>query len=197
MLLRIGAAIVALVALVSLAAQWVVSAGLMTEAGPAAVLWRMLGYFTVLGNLATLVLLARAAITARISAQAATAITVVMVVVGLGYHILLARLWAHQGLAWWADQGLHTAVPVLVVLWWAAFAPKAGLDGRDAVVWLIWPIGYAAYALLRGLVSGFYPYPFMDAPLLGIYQTLVNIAALGLCFAAVALLLIGVARVMR
>lgn len=195
--MRIGAAIVALVAAISLVAQWRVSAGLMAGAEPAVVAWRMLGYFTVLGNLATLIIMARVGISRKIRPRRAAAMTVVMAVIGLGYHGLLAGIWAHQGLAWWADQGLHTAVPVLTVMWWAGFAPKAGLKWYDAVRWLIWPILYADYALVRGLASGFFPYPFLDISVLGIAQVTLNVVVLTAVFAALGLLLIAVARVIR
>ena len=192
--MRIGAALVGLVAAVSLIAQGIVSARLMMDAGLFAVVWRMLAYFTVLSNLATLILMARAALTGQITAKVAAVITVVMVLVGLGYHTLLAGLWAHSGLAWWADQGLHTAAPILVVLWWMALAPKAGLTGRDALRWLVWPTGYAAYALARGRVTGFYPYPFIDLSALTATRVAINLGALSLAFVAVAGLLIRIAR---
>ena len=195
--MRIGAAIVALVAAISLVAQWRVSAGLMTGAEPAVVVWRMLGYFTVLGNLATLIIMLRVAISRKIRARRAAAITVVMAITGLGYHGLLAGIWAHQGLAWWADQGLHTAVPVLTILWWVAYAPKSGLKWYDSVRWLIWPILYADYALVRGLASGFYPYPFLDVSVLGIAQIALNVVVLAAAFVALGVLLIGTARIIR
>lgn len=195
--MRIGAAIVALVAAISLVAQWRVSAGLMAGAEPAVVAWRMLGYFTVLGNLATLIIMARVVISRKIQPRRAAAMTVVMAVIGLSYHGLLAGIWAHQGLGWWADQGLHTAVPVLTVMWWAGFAPKAGLKWYDAVRWLFWPILYADYALVRGLASGFFPYPFLDISVLGIAQVTLNVVVLTAVFAALGLLLIAVARVIR
>ena len=195
--MRILAGGIALIALIALGAQWVVSSGLMAGEGPGWVIWRMLGYFTVLSNIATLVLMARVAITGKISAKTAALITVVMMVVGLGYHALLASQWSHTGLAWWADQGLHTAVPVAMILWWVRFAPKAGLAGRDALRWTVWPLGYAIYAVLRGLSTGFYPYPFMDVSTLGLSKALMNIGALGACFAALALCMIGVARIIR
>ncbi len=110
-----------------------VSGQLMIGAAAWAVIWRMLGYFTVLGNLATLLIMAKVALTGKISAQTAGLITVVMAVVGLGYHGLLAGIWQPTGLAWWADQGLHTVVPLLALLWWVGFAPKHGLVGRMAV----------------------------------------------------------------
>jgi hypothetical protein len=195
--MRIAAVCIAAVAAISLFAQALVSIGLMAGAQPLAVIWRMAGYFTVLGNLATLILMAGVVLTGKIRARTAGLITVVMAVVGIGYHGLLAGIWQPQGLAWWADHGLHTAVPVLVVLWWVVFAPKAGLVGRDAFKWLVWPIGYAAYALLRGFISGFYPYPFLDVSKLGLAQSLLNIGVLGLCFVVLGLLLIRVARLIR
>ena len=195
--MRISAGVIALIGLIALGAQWVVSSDLMAGQGPGWVIWRMLGYFTVLSNIATLALMAREAILGKITAKTAALITVVMMAVGLGYHILLASQWSHTGLAWWADQGLHTAVPVALALWWVRFAPKAGLVGRDALRWTVWPLGYAIYAVLRGLSTGFYPYPFMDVTTLGLSKALINIGALGVCFAALALCLIGVARIIR
>lgn len=195
--MRIGAAIVALVAAISLIAQWKVSSALMAGAEPASVAWRMLGYFTVLGNLAALIIMLRVVVVQKIRPRRAAAITVVMATIGLGYHALLAGIWAHEGLAWWADQGLHTAVPVLTLIWWFAYAPKSGLKWYDAVRWLIWPVLYADYALVRGLASGFYPYPFLDISVLGIAQVALNVVALAAAFTALGLVFIAVARAIR
>ena len=195
--MRIGAAIIGLVAAISLYAQWVVSTGLMAGSPPLDVIWRMAGYFTVLSNLGVVLIMANATYVGKIRARRAGFITVVMLVVGLGYHLLLAGIWQPKGLAWWADQGLHTAVPLLTLLWWAACAPKAGLKWPHAFSWLIWPILYADYALVRGLASGFYPYPFVDVAALGIMQVALNIGALAIVFAALALALIGTARLIR
>ena len=195
--MRIGAAIIAIMAAISLVAQWRVSTALMVGAEPMAVAWRMLGYFTVLCNLAALIIMLRVVISRKIRARRAGVITVLMVGTGLGYHVLLAGLWAHQGLAWWADQGLHTAVPVLTVLWWVAFAPKAGLKWYDSIRWLIWPVLYVDYALVRGLSSGFYPYPFLDISVLGIAQIALNVMVLAIAFVALGMLLVAAAKVIR
>lgn len=195
--MRNGAALIAIVAATALFAQGLVSTRLMQGASLSEVIWRMAGYFTVLSNVATAILMARVAAGGKLSATTAGLITVVMVVVALGYHGLLAGIWQPHGLAWWADQGLHTVVPGLLVLWWVRFGPKAGLVGRDALRWIIWPVGYAVYAMVRGLVSGFYPYPFVDVQVLGPVQAAMNIAALAVGFAVLSLLFIGVARVIR
>ena len=195
--MRITAAIVGLVAVISLYTQWVVSTGLMVESTPLAVVWRMAGYFTVLSNFAVVLIMASAAYFGKIRNRRAGFITVMTIVVGLGYHTLLAGIWQPTGLAWWADQGLHTAVPVLTTLWWTAYAPKAGLKWPHAFSWLIWPIIYADYALMRGLASGFYPYPFVDVATLGISQVVLNIAAFAAVVLAIGFLLIGIARIIR
>ena len=81
------------------------------------------------------------------------------------YHALLSR--DLSGLRWWTDLGQHSAVPVAVVLWWLAFAPKHGLGPRHAVLWLSWPLVYVAYVLVRGTVDGRHPYFFVDPGRLG------------------------------
>jgi hypothetical protein len=195
--MRIMAALVALVAVISLYAQWVASNGVIAGDGRLAVVWQMLAYFSVLSSIATMIIMARTASIGRIGARTAGLITVAMLAGGIGYHALLAATWKPQGLAWWADQGLHTAVPLLMAVWWAAFAPKAGLRFFDAFRWLIWPILFADYAVVRGLAGGFYPYPFLDVAALGIYQVTLNIGALAAVFAALGLLWIGIARIIR
>ncbi len=195
--MRIGAAFIAIIAAISLYLQWVVSAGLMPGASPSAVIWRMASYFTVLSNFVAVLIMVSAAYFGKIRARRAGFITVAMAVVGAGYHLLLSGIWQPKGPAWWADQGLHTAVPVLTILWWAVYAPKAGLRWTHAFSWLIWPVVYADYALVRGLASGFYPYPFFDVAILGIMQVALNIAALAVVFTALSLGLIAVARLIR
>jgi uncharacterized protein YacL len=192
--MRIGAAIVALVAVISLVAQSLASAHSMPDAGLVAVAWRMLGYFTILANTGTALVLARAAMTGRISSHAAGAVTVIMLTVGLTFHVLLAGLVAHQGLDWWADRGLHAVVPVLTALWWLALGPKAGLTARDALTWLVWPLAYAAYALARGALSGFWPYPFIDVSTHGWPGVALNVAGLAIGFALLGLGLVALAR---
>jgi hypothetical protein len=46
------------------------------------------------------------------------------------------------------------------------------------LIWLIFPILYFLYILLRGAISNAYPYPFLDVGKLGYDQAIVN--ALGM-----------------
>jgi hypothetical protein len=190
---RLGATVVAGVAIASLGAQGIVSYGLNGSVG--ATLWALASYFTVLTNL--LVALTFVAISARWVAAPApwlAGVTLWIVAVGVVYHLILAQLWAPVGLAWWADQGLHSAVPTLTLLWWLVFAPNAGLKPHHAMAWLGWPLLYTAYALVRGAWSGAYPYPFLDVTALGYGGVSMNGAGLALGFFLGGLALVGSAK---
>jgi hypothetical protein len=121
-------------------------------------------------------------------------LTLWIIIVAIVYHLLLARLWAPAGLAWWADQGLHSAVPVLVTLWWLQFAPKPGLRVGHAALWLAWPLLYTAYALVRGTLTGRYPYPFLDVTTIGYDGVALNGIGLTVAFFLGGLAMVGSAK---
>jgi hypothetical protein len=155
--------------------------------------WFLAGYFTILTNFAATFHMLAAARGWRIGASRAAGLVLSMVMVALVYHAVLARLWAPEGQAWWADQGLHTAMPLAMVLWWLGFAPK-DVTARDLPWWLIWPAAYCAYALIRGQISGIYPYPFLDVAAQGWPAVGLNTAGLLAAFAGLGLGLIWLAR---
>lgn len=185
--------IVALTALAALALQVHVASGALTRPTGGPVWWWLAGYFTILTNLGVAVLMGATALGHQSSARVQGGLVLAIVMVGLVYHALLARLWAPQGLVWWADQGLHSATPLLTLGWWLTLGDRR-VSLRDLPAWLMWPGAYAAYALIRGALTGFWPYPFLDAGLLGWPQVALNTAGLVLAFAALGLVLIAMAR---
>ena len=156
-------------------------------------IWLMAGLFTILTNLLICgTMLARAA-GARVAARWALALLVSILVVSAVDHTLLAPLWAPEGFAWWANQGLHSAVPVFYALWWLDYADKR--LGRGALgTCLAWPLVYCGYALTRGALTGFWPYPFLDAGALGWARVGLNIVGLVAVFVALSSALIALAR---
>lgn len=188
------AGLVAALAAVSLLAQGLASHAEMGGPGPAAVVWAMAGYFTVLTN--ALVALAFALIAAGRppGRQVLGGLILSILAVGAVYHLLLARLRAPQGLAWWADLGLHAAVPLAVLGWWLAFGARRPFAATDPLLWLLWPLAYAAAALVRGLNTGFWPYPFLDLPALGWAGLIGALAPLAAGFLAGGYLLVALSR---
>ncbi len=158
-------------------------------------LWRQARYFTYLTNLLILGAFARIAVTGRASAGWAAGLTLWSVTVGAVYHGLLAR--DLTGLSWWADHGMHTAVPVAVALWWGAYAPKATLHLGHPRIWLAWPGLYAGYALLRGEIDGRHPYFFIDPPLSGWPIVILWCIGLGLFFWIAGAALVALGRVVN
>ena len=187
------AALAALTAGVAIALQLPLAETAANRPPGAPVWWWLAGYFTILTNGAVAVLMGRCALGAALSARLQGGLVLSIVMVGLVYHAILARLWAPQGLAWWTDQALHTATPLLTLAWWLGFGDRrVGL--RDLPSWLTWPAAYAAYALVRGTLTGFWPYPFLDADTLGWPRVALNVTGMVLAFALLGVGLIALAR---
>ena len=195
---RQWAAALAMLAGAALLLQLVLSLRMGLDAGRGALhgLWQFLGYFTVLSNglVAWLALCgALAADGGRDLRWRGCAVTAI-VLVGIGYHLLLREIWNPQGAAWLADLLLHYAVPAGALAWWWVFPPRARIPATAPGWWLAWPLGYAVYALARGALSGFYPYPFVDVASLGMGRVLGNVAGLCIVFLATGFLLRALAH---
>ncbi|WP_426092951.1 Pr6Pr family membrane protein [Flavobacterium sp. DSR3-2] len=124
------------------------------------------------------------------------AITIYIFVVGLLYNLILRQIWSPVGLQRLADELLHVVIPLLFILYWYLFAPKDGLRWKNAFPWLLYPFVYAVFVLFRGALSGFYPYPFVDANILGLKKVLLNSVGLFIGFFLISLLFISIAKAM-
>jgi hypothetical protein len=60
-------------------------------------------------------------------------------------------------------------MPIVVVLDWLISPPHNRLTIRKALVWLIYPLAYCAYSLIRGPIVDWYPYPFLNPDEVGGY----------------------------
>jgi hypothetical protein len=106
-------------------------------------------------------------------------LAVYVVMTGAVYR--LTSSWTDFFLLWgWrvANVGFHYVMPTLFVIYWLVFVPKGALRARHAVWWLSVPVLFGAVTLIRGAVTGWYPYIFLNAPLLGTERLLIVIAAI-------------------
>ncbi len=117
-------------------------------------------------------------------------IGVAIAVVGIVYHVLLADLWQPEGLFYVCDMLLHYVTPALYVVWWLMMA-EGSLGWRHLFWWLVWPIGYSAYALARAPIAGEVPYPFLDMAVIGLPRVLIAIGAIALLFIAVGIVFLA------
>jgi hypothetical protein len=185
---RILAALVALAAWVGLIVQFDASFTLMHSAAGA--LSAMLRYFTIVTNILVAIVFTLIAIgTPRIAPSLMGCTVLAIVLVGIIYALLLRGLVELSGGAKLADLLLHSATPLLVPLFWLAFAPKGGLRWHDPLVWMAMPLAYFIYALIRVQIDGIYAYPFMNAAEIGWARTMLNalVIAVGFLIAGVAL----------
>ncbi|MCC5991409.1 MAG: Pr6Pr family membrane protein [Rhodobacteraceae bacterium] len=155
--------------------------------GAIAVIWALAGFFTILTNaLMAATMLWIAASGQRAAFGWMSMLTMSMIMVGLVYHLLLAHLYNFAGLAWWTDHAFHTILPALMAWFWLTETARIPPRGGRPLFWLIWPAGYAVYALLRGALSGWYPYPFINAAELGLGALVLNVTGLLAAFAVFA-----------
>jgi hypothetical protein len=71
---------------------------------------------------------------------------------------------------------------------------RSSLRWKDAFWWLAYPAAYCTYTLLRGAVSGWYPYPFLDANTLGYARVSVNAVMLLAAFLVTGLVFVAMGR---
>ncbi|MFK7911748.1 MAG: Pr6Pr family membrane protein [Akkermansiaceae bacterium] len=152
-------------------------------------------FFTILTNILVMVLMFRVGSGRGVPDLLKLCVVVAIAGVGILYHLLLAHLWSPEGLVWLTDQGVHTVVPVLTIVWWAIFAEKTNLTFKHSIFAIIWPFIYTLYALTRAQFSGFYPYPFLNWDELGSTKLTINISVICVGFFVLGVVFIGIARI--
>ncbi|MFT0716183.1 Pr6Pr family membrane protein [Flagellimonas lutimaris] len=152
------------------------------EAGIAESLLRFVSYFTILTNtfvalfFTTRVFGADQKLLPLFHRNATPmALTAFIVVVGLVYQLVLRKIWEPTGLQMVVDELLHTIIPVFMYVYWLMFCAKTVVSWKQLSKWLLYPLGYLVFMMVRGQFSGFYPYPFLNVDELGFGPTLLNV----------------------
>lgn len=136
---------------------------------------RFFSYFTILTNIAVATYYTALLFNAPIvrTKGLLSAVTVYIIIVGLVYQVALRHIWDPQGLQKWVDELLHSVIPFGALIYWGLFEKK-GLRYSQIFAWSIYPLAYLLFILIRGSISGFYPYPFVNVTEIGMQQTLMN-----------------------
>jgi hypothetical protein len=125
------------------------------------------------------------------------AFTLYITIVGLVYNLILRQIWEPRGLQLIVDELLHTIIPIAFLFFWLLFVSKNELKWKNILSWLIYPLIYIILILIRGKLSGFYPYPFIDVSKLGFSKVILNCSILMIVFLILSLLLIGIGKLMK
>lgn len=62
----------------------------------------------------------------------------------------------------WVNIVAHYVMSVVMVADWLFQPPLARLEPRHLWWWLVYPVAYLVYSLVRGAIVGWYPYWFID-----------------------------------
>lgn len=116
-----------------------------------------------------------------------------MAITGVVYATLLTNIDVDLTLPW-VNLQLHYIMPIVVVLDWLYQPQLSKLTWRRIMPWLIFPAFYLCYSLIRGALTGWYPYPFLNPSDVGGYGGVALYVAgilVGLSFASFLLMRLG------
>jgi hypothetical protein len=86
-----------------------------------------------------------------------------MTVTGIVYALLLSGLEdSLQTPIPWVNFVLHYLFPFVAFADWFIDRPARKVTFTQSLWWLVFPIAYLIYSLVRGPLVGWYPYPFLD-----------------------------------
>ncbi len=164
-------------------------------------LLRFFSYFTVQSNLLVLA----AAISLAIDPRRDGAVWRVLrldallgiAVTGVVSATLLAGLVQHVGIGVWINAGFHQFSPVWTLVGWLLLGPRPRIDLRTLGWAFAWPVAWLAYTMAHGALTGWYPYPFLNADKLGYGQVGITLVVILGAALATAFLLRTIERWLR
>lgn len=115
-----------------------------------------------------------------------------IIITGLVYETILAQLIHPEGWALAATIGFHYISPWATVIGWLIFGPRPRMTWATTALAFIWPIAWLVYTFVRGAVTGWYPYPFLNVTEIGFADAVRNsavILAIGVLIAVILTLL--------
>jgi len=162
-----------------------------------------LSFFTIQTNILMSVCMLLPALTptSRVSqllsrASLRTAVMSYSALVAIIYFAVLRNIGHDYGLERLADWVLHYVTPTMFFIDWVAWVPRGRIPWSAAAHYLIYPALYAAWTLLYGAVTGWYPYPFVNAARLGYAQLVGNLLALTCAVVAIPVMLLAIDRLL-
>lgn len=128
---------------------------------------RLLSYFTIESNL--LVLAAAVSLFAvpdrdgRLWRVLRLDALLGIIITGLVFGVVLAGQVETSGIGTWINVGFHYFAPWWALAGWLLTGPRPRI-GWPVIAWAFaWPAAWIVYTFVHGAVTGWYPYPFLNA----------------------------------
>ena len=154
---------------------------------------RLFSYFTIQSNLLVLAASVTLALDPHRDGRVWRALRLDallgITITGLVYWTLLTRTVDLEGAALVSSLGFHLVSPLGTLVVWLLAGPRPRVDRSTARWAFAWPLVWVAGTFVRGVATGWYPYPFIDAAALGYGPPLVATAAVLVLGVLVVLLL--------
>ncbi|APX32331.1 hypothetical protein BH708_05900 [Brachybacterium sp. P6-10-X1] len=118
------------------------------------------------------------------------AVTFYLAMTGIVYALLIAP--PAELLRWdigWTGIVLHRLAPVVAVADWLLTPRRRHAPARRILLWQLYPIAYLVLTWVRGAITGWYPYDFLDPTVSSWPQVLLVTAIVLVAFFTVASLL--------
>jgi len=84
-----------------------------------------------------------------------------MAITGMIFSLLLSGADVQTPIPW-VNSTLHYVFPLFIVIDWLVDRSVRPLSFKQGLVFLVYPVAYGAYCLIRGPIVDWYPYPFLD-----------------------------------
>jgi hypothetical protein len=157
-------------------------------------------YFTIWSNLLAAIIFTMLAINPNRTSSLFRVLRldaiVMMIVTGIVYNVLL-NTGGHEGWDFWSNGIQHTWGPILVFIVFVICGPRGWITSRTIFASLILPILWLVYALIRGSVTGAYPYDFLDVNANGMASVLAFVAQIVIFAIILGYLLLLIDKLMR
>jgi hypothetical protein len=162
---------------------------------------KFFSYFTVLSNCAATVVLAAGGVALLLDRRGVPgavrgAVVVYMTVTGIIYAVVL-QADAEGQLQQWIDSVLHQLMPAFVFVDWLAVPPRRRVTSSALPYWLVFPVVFATYSLIRGPIAQWYPYPFLDPRTDGYGHVAAQCFVIALAIVAVCMLIVWIGDLAR
>lgn len=114
-------------------------------------------------------------------------------VVTAGVYNALLRNIPYEGFqgVQWPNEVIHVWIPIYIALDWLLASGRPALGWTGLRVVIIYPLAWLAYTMVRGAITAYYPYPFLEpatgwvsvgAYIVGISAFIIGIAALAIAY---------------